>query len=387
MGVNSAARSGTSACPGSLAPGEASAAPPGPPGSAPITVGIAYWRPDDGVEASISASLEELGFKAVRFPNGRLDHSVDVVLAYGPNGSMVPLGKQLLACPRDQRPLLVLWMSEQLPNPATPEWINYALGVSRSAIERRATRLHGGAEWRLDPRFRWVAAKGFRFRYYGDLYWLRQHEILSVLVVQSRWLASFLHARGFNPLVAHLGAPPSWGRDLQLRRDIPVLWLGTIATERRRRLLNRVRAELRERGVEVLVIDGVENPKVFDEERTVLFNRAQIALNLLRAPWDDNSLRYTLAAPNRALIVTEPTLPHSPFLPGQHLVEAPIDKLADTICYYLSRPEEREQIVERAYRLVTDELTMTSAVAQMMKQIAAIRKGTTVQSTVSGQDF
>ena len=64
-------------------------------------------------------------------------------------------------------------------------------------------------------------------------------------------------------------------------------------------------------------------------------------------------MRYVLAAPCKALIVTEPTLAHTAFKPGVHLVETPIDQMADAIVYYLNHEEERKQIVENAYQLIT----------------------------------
>jgi spore maturation protein CgeB len=158
-----------------------------------------------------------------------------------------------------------------------------------------------------------------------------------------------------------------------LERDIPVLWLGKIATNHRRRLLKRIRAELKDYGVEILVIDGVENHYVFDEERTILLNRTKIVLNILRTKLDNNGLRYYLTAPNRALIVTEPTLAHTPFISGVHLVEAPTEQLADTIYYYLTHEEERQRIVEQAYQLVTTELTMKNGLSQILGRAIAVR--------------
>ena len=132
--------------------------------------------------------------------------------------------------------------------------------------------------------------------------------------------------------------PDEWD-NLELERDIPVLWLGKAGSSRRKSLLHKTRAELRTHGIEMLVIDGVENPYIFGKDRDNLLSRTKIVLNLVRAWWDDNSLRYTLVAPKRALIVTEPTLPHTDFMPGVHLVEAPVNQLADTILYYLNHEE------------------------------------------------
>jgi spore maturation protein CgeB len=120
----------------------------------------------------------------------------------------------------------------------------------------------------------------------------------------------------------------------------------------------------------------VENPHQFGAERAILLNRAQIVLNLLRADWDNSGMRFYLAAANRCLIVTEPTLPHTTFTPGVHLVETPIEQMAQTLHHYLARPEERQPIVERAYRLVTSEYTMRQSVGQILERALAARAQT-----------
>jgi spore maturation protein CgeB len=74
------------------------------------------------------------------------------------------------------------------------------------------------------------------------------------------------------------------------------------------------------------------------------------------------------------LIVTEPTLPHTAFLPGVHLVEAPLEQMADTVCYYLSHEEERRRIVDQAYQLTTTELTMSKGIAQILERVIHVRQ-------------
>jgi hypothetical protein len=343
-----------------------------------LRMGVVHWCQDDagdGIISLLSNTLAELGCETINFfYDVKLPNKLDVVFVCGPFDSLVPLVNPLLAYSPSQRPLLVLWMTEQFPNPDLSEWVRYFGGMLRSKIERLAFREQSPGEWQLNPRLRWLTTKAYRYRYYGDLYWLQREGILSILAIASPWTADFLRERGFNPIVAYLGSHPSWGADLGLERDIPVLWIGKIGSNRRGRLLNRIREELRVRGVEMLVIDGLEHPYVFGEERTILLNRTKIALNLLRAKWDDNSMRYCLAAPNRALIVTEPTLPHTAFLPDKHLVEAPVEQIPDTICYYLSHEAERRQITEQAYQLSTTELTLSKGVAQILEQIALIRQ-------------
>jgi len=161
--------------------------------------------------------------------------------------------------------------------------------------------------------------------------------------------------------------------DLGIERDIPVLWLGKSGTARRKRILRNLREELTQQDIDLHVVDGMENPPVYGHERTILFNRSKIAVNLLRKKWDDNSIRLFLAAPNRTLIVTEPVLPHTPFLPDTHMVTAEIEKMADTIRYYLDHEAERSQIVEQAYRLVTEELTIQNMISGLMQHAIEAR--------------
>jgi hypothetical protein len=340
-----------------------------------LRVGVVYWGKYDGVASTLAQSLrDDLGCITTKMGfNEKLPHNLDAVLMYGPFDSMVPLGNQLAAIPASRRPKFIFWMTEQLPNPTLPEWIRYPVGLVRSKMERLFFRQIEPGVWR---RPKWTLgwlAKGHRFRYYGDLYWLHRQGVLSSLAISSHWTADYLRTRGFSP---HLmaGIPADWGADLGLERDIPVLWLGKIGSARRGRLLKRLRAELAACNVEIMVVDGVENPYIFGNDRTKLLNRTKIVLNLLREPWDDNSMRFCLAAPNRAMIITEPTLPHSSFKPGVHMVEAPVDQLAHTICRYLACDEERLPFVERAYHLAVQELPMGKGLARVLAPAFAVSR-------------
>ena len=93
-------------------------------------------------------------------------------------------------------------------------------------------------------------------------------------------LPIFLRPRGYTHLVGYYNFSSEWGADLSLERDILVLWLGNKGTDRRRKYLQQVRAELKKRGIEIVVIDGIEIPYVFGEERTILLNLTQITVNI-----------------------------------------------------------------------------------------------------------
>ena len=113
--------------------------------------------------------------------------------------------------------------------------------------------------------------------------------------------------------------------------------------------------------------DGKENPFIFGDERIFYLNRSKITLNVTRTWYDDNFSRMALAAPNRSLVVSESVLPHCPsFVAGTHYVAVPVEKLAETILYYLKHEEERLQIVENAYQLVTTKLVFKESIKSIM---------------------
>ena len=122
------------------------------------------------------------------------------------------------------------------------------------------------------------------------------------------------------------------------------------------------------------VADNEERPFAFGAERTELLNRAKITLNITRTWYDDNYLRFALAAPNRSLIVSEPMLPHCPaYRPGVHYVSAPVERLAETIVYYLKHEDERREIVESAYRLLATELAFRNGARRVLEVVAEAR--------------
>jgi hypothetical protein len=335
-----------------------------------IHIGVVFWQEDAELNRLASSTCLKLGCEVTElFYDEQIPQHLDMILAFGPFGSLVPVAMQLLSIPLAKRPKLALWMTEQFPNPFIPEWALYPVSMARSWGERFTYQRDSSGVWTRNQRLKWVTNRALRFRYYGDLHWLRNNQILSLIAVGSKWIARYLQKKGFNPLVAYIGSHPEWGDLLNVERNIPVIWLGKLGTDRRRRVLDRVRKDLHEFGVEVLMIDGVENPYVFGHERTVILNRTKIAINVLREEWDNHSLRYFLSAQNGVLVVTEPTLPHTPFISGEHIVDSSIDRMADVINHYLNNEFDRKQIVDKAYRLVKYEITMEKSVSSIIERV------------------
>jgi hypothetical protein len=312
-------------------------------------VGVMRWEAGDGLGEEYVNSVGEAGCIPVPFLfNQPLPKSLAVILVYGPFGSLVPLGEALLAHPAGARPRLVWFITEQLPPPAIPHFIVGGLGRMRHTLERAILR--GGVQtgW-----IRRLAGAGLRFRYVGDILWLGRRGLLDRLVTGSPWRAARLRRLGVPVLqVPSPSHYPGWGADLGLARDIPVLWLGKPGSRRRRLLLARLEADLRARGIPLLRVDGEAHPYVFGEERTRLLNRTKIVVNLLRERWDNTAMRYGLAAMNGAMIVSEPTLPHTAMLPGVHYAAVPAAQMAERIAYFLAHEAERAAYARAARALV-----------------------------------
>lgn len=329
-------------------------------------VAVVRWSASDELSDVICDALGTLGHEPLPFDSkAAVPSAAEIVFSFAPYGNFMALVDRLESLPAGRRPLLIHWNTEGIPDLHLP-W-RYVYGVSRlrSWVGRAATR--AGVE---DKRpFAWFKERMLRFRYVGDYYQAYHRGILAVFADSSAVYAEIHRKHGLPTTYFPWGSAPSWYADLGLPRDIDVVWLGKRGTKRRSDLLDRVRAELRRHGVDIYVADNVEHPFAWREQRTELLNRAKITLNITRTWYDDNFSRFSMAAPNRSLIVSEPMLPHCPeYQAGVHYVSAPIEELAGTILHYLAADEERRKITDCAHQLLTTELTMANSVQRVMAQ-------------------
>jgi hypothetical protein len=333
-------------------------------------VGIVQWEEQDGIATAIHDELLALGYDPMCFWCGvDIPDGVDVVFSFGPYGKFLPLARRVATVPAASRPLFVHWNTEGIPDLRYPWHVLKLTSDVRSWIGRLLDSDSENGRLLFDnPFLAWEQKRALRFRYVGDYYYAYKKGWLNVFADSSAIYAELHRRRGLPTVIAPWGGTPGWYRDLYLERDIDVLWMGGWGSKRRYTLLNRLRQELYQNGVRFHVADNVENPFIFGEERTYFLNRAKITLNLTRTWYDDNFSRFSLAAPNRSLVVSEPLLPHCPlYKVGIHYASAPIESLAETILYYLTHEEARLQIVENAYELVTTDLSLNKSIQAIMK--------------------
>jgi hypothetical protein len=292
----------------------------------------------------------------------------DLILGYGPftveEGSILPVARQLLDLPPARRPIFAWWLTEGVPDARYPDW--FVTAASKLRLKADDLLLHNRppnqSSWRN------LALKGHRLRVFGQLKQVKEQGLLDVLAVTSSSRAEYLKQRGLDPIVAPLGYHPTYGEDRHIDRDIDVAFLGNTSAPRRQQLLPKLFNELEELGINVTV-----ETFLYGDKRTEFLNRSRILLNVLRAPQDFVGQRFLLASANKSLVISEPMLDHKPFVPGQHLVMAPLEKIPQTIHYYLTHEKRRQEITDMAYQFVTSELTTANSVGRILAKARQVR--------------
>jgi hypothetical protein len=303
----------------------------------------------------------------------------DAVLTYGPHsylGRMMPLLRRVRCRRGDRSPRLIWWLNENPLDWRVPRSIAGIGGRVRILLDD-AWECRTGASKGGEPPG--PLRLGHRFRIDGELMWAHRHGLPDVLAVTSARRARWLRTLGMDAIHVPTAYGRTYGRDLGLERDIPVAWIGSpgVWANRRDRVLARLTGDLARRGVTVRSwLGGLSG-----EERTEVVNRTKILLNLLQHPQDFTGHRLVLGAANKALVVSELMVDSEPFQPGRHMVQAPVEELADRIVYYLEHEDERQRISEAAYELVTTRLSMTRALETIFRAAGmAVDWPSTVQS-------
>jgi hypothetical protein len=304
-----------------------------------------------GGRTLVTTLLEEAGHRVTQVEDGPIDRNPgDVLLMLGNASWFRTICRQLATLERSRRPLTVIWQSEALPPPRA------------SALPR--PRLQ----------FRELAKIALRDARAGDVYtnrrrlqWLARHGLPDVMLTSSRVGQEFLTEEGIRADWVPFGFHPAYGGDLQLDRDIDVLFLGTMKVRRRRRLISRIRGA----GISVMALGSWHDPALWGEGRTRLLNRAKILLNIARMPGQFSGLRLMLGMANRSLVVSEPIYLPEPYVPGEHFITADPHELPAAITDMLSDVDRRARVVEQGHRLVTQEVTLERSVRRILELIEA----------------
>jgi len=276
------------------------------------------------------------------------------VLVVVGNVSWYPiLRRQLETAPLSQLPTTIVWHFEPLPPPrrsGLPKpWLDHREIAKVLLRDERVTDPYSNLR-----RLRSLARRGLPHR----------------LFVSTAERGELLREYGIESEPLPLGYYPKQGRDLGLERDIDTLFLGIVTLRRRMRLL-----QLRLAGLKVMSRGGWQDPECWGDNRTRLLNRTKIFLVVSRFPGQFTRLRFSLAAANKTLILSEPHYNSEEYIPGQHYVAAPIAEMPRVARYYLEHEEERQRITEAAHKLATEVETMDQALDRLAEAIFECASG------------
>ena len=346
-------------------------------------IGLIVWYDHDhfGFGQVIQDTLEQLDYRVSPFCfDEPIPSGVDLLFSFGPFGPQIgrylPVPQQLARLSRSKRPLYIHWNTELLPHPQTPHLVLITVGEFRSWVDRLAdSPLPWLRKSARRPPISWITSRLHRFRRLGDYRYARRIVGIDLLVESSQVYAQLFQRQGFPAIYVPWGTAQAWYQDLDLPRDIDVLWMGRRGGRRRSNLLDTIRAELEANDIQMYVADNEEHPAIIGEERTRFLNRSKISLNLEPTHYDNAfPYRFHTIAGNRCLVVSELIYPHcSVYQSGVHYVSAPPGDLASTILYYLKNEDERQRIADAAYHLVTEELTFANSVRSILVAASQIR--------------
>jgi hypothetical protein len=246
------------------------------------------------------------------------------------------------------RPLLAVWHWEPLPLPSAAGVLTPSLSLREKAKivlrDRRATDIYTNL---------------------AELRRLRRDGWPDLLMVSSRAWQESLAQHGIHAHWVPYGYATGHGAPIGGERNIEALFIGAVDVPRRKRIIR----DLWRRGVQLVAHGDWFDERFWGDNRTRLINRAQSFLNIQRYPQEISAHRLILGMANKSLVVSEPIYRPAPFVAGEHYVEAEAGDIPEVLRYYREHPAEREEIVDRAHRLVSETLTMERSVSRVMALI------------------
>lgn len=316
---------------------------------------VVCWRPIParmGEEHAVTKILRHLRHRTIQSDDGHLDlEEIDVVIILE-NCRWFPTIAASLAARRAaaRMPLVVVWHWEPLPLPR-------AAGLPPPTLSlRERVKIIFGDMRATDP-----------YTNFSHLSRMSRQGSYDLLIVSSQaWQESLLE-HGISCHWVPYGYESGDGAPASAPRDIPALFLGAVNIPRRKRIIG----ELRRKGVALVAKGSWFKRALWSSERARLINRADTLINIQRYRGEISAHRLILGMANRALVVSEPIYRPTPFIPGEHYVEAEVCDMPATLDYYRTHRDERDRIVDRAYRFVTEELTMESSVSRILSLVGA----------------
>lgn len=343
-------------------------------------------------------TLSEQGARVVETCDGdatAFEH--DVLLLVG-SGRLFPQFTELAQRRPSRRPRTILWHLQPLPPPVLTR---RAGELGERLLAARWEDLLGGwaaalsrvipARGKVRGVLQRLLAVPVRQEFerlggaeYGNVGW----DDLCVIFEEATWLdatftnrapwidlvacntptrAAFLRQCGIPARFVPLGFHANWGEmpshaPFSGERDIDVLFVGTLRSPSRQRLVPEVLQTLNGWGFNTCEIDGFP----CGQQRSLLLQRARVVLNVLRFPWEFPGPRLFASAACGALCVSNEAVQNEPFQPGLHFVRAPRARMAESISWYLTHEDERRRVAARALQSFSDEFPLLRSIEKLL---------------------
>jgi len=337
-------------------------------------------------------TLGDLGFSPVLVNDGDISAlKSDILLLVSDGFHFEGLTKLLSNCGRN-RPSTIFWLIDPLPPPQLSER-GLQIGLKLLNCDWRKLpppwaklirtclpfhhEMQKAARWLLNHKIKKQAladnCPGYTdistnqsYVLMSSLEWTRRNfeqglidYVFTSTIPRTQTLKTIGIDAGFVPVGYH----PSWGSKLSLERDIDVLFIGSLRSKRRRSILKNVENKLSAKGIKLLII----NKGCYGQQRTALLNRTRIVLDIPKIPWEMPGMRLLMSISCGALLICDYVEETAPYKPGIHFVRAKSTELPDVICHYIKNENQRQEIVDSAYKFVTEELTLINSVSKIMQ--------------------
>ena len=336
---------------------------------------------------AVIRELESLGCRALRVVDGDpAGLECDLLILYRNCRTLRHYPKLLMRRP-ENRPRTAMWQIDPLPPRVLDRRLEgQALRLAELFAHRRLLRpLEILVSW---PLYSAIAKRGLgsfsdpKNGYFVDPPMARTTVETYAAIrrgVAEGWLdrayvstvgkQRFLSERGIDAGFAPFGVYQGLADDRHLTRDIDVLFIGTLRKRHRRDALPRIMREIGKTGARVEVVGG----GVYGNARIELLKRTRVVLHIHKYPWDTPWIRWTMAAANGALMVSEPLTDPTPFEPGVHYFEAPVDELPATVAGLLANPELLQATATRCRDFVRERFTLRGSLEAMLSDFFAPR--------------
>lgn len=338
-------------------------------------------------------SLLEIGIDAwIASSEQGSNREADIILSVS-GGRMLNGFLETIKDFKGKKPVSILWMIDPVPPPELTEHAEY-LGIllSRLDWQKKYGKRRGQIIKKVLPLgrefcrlSRWILARRINkemshsnnccYTSCDNAEWFRVMDryvttknllsrgLIDYCFVSTIAKQKFFESRGLTTNFVPFGYHPAWGGNLELNRDIDVLFLGRFNNKRRNKVVKTIEEQLKARGIGLKIVDK----DCFGRERTELLNRTKIVLDVPRVPWDIAGTRFLMSMSCGAMVISEKVDYIEPYKDGVHFVQAESEKIAEKIFYYLEHEDERKEIVNSAYKFVVEELTLKKMIIQILE--------------------